>query len=125
MWSVVASSSMTAISPGSVTSHSNTISTVKCYFNNPLHPVLYRHIKYPSNSTLMTTFSRRNSAANSMGRKNSFPAAKEPVTKYGTSNEETPISLAMFHFLNAKVNAAATLLPFSYTRFFNFWKKCF
>lgn len=38
-----------------------------------------------------------------MKGENSFKVADEPVTKSGTSDHEIPISLAVFHFLNAKL----------------------
>jgi len=60
----------------------------------------------------MTRVSRKNSAANSMRGESSYGAADRPVIKNGTSSDATP---SMFQFLDAAVNAAATLLFFSYT----------
>ena len=51
-------------------------------------------------------------------------AIDEPVIKTGTYSDEAPISLAMLHFLNAKVNTATTLLHISYTLFMSFFNVC-
>lgn len=104
MSSVVASPVMTTISTGFRTSQFNKICTAKCCIHSPLRPVLYPHkysIKFPSPSTLINRVSRRNRAANSARGENSFKDTDQPVIKAGASSDETPISPAMFHFLNA------------------------
>lgn len=104
MSSVVASPVMATISTGFRTSQFNKICTAKCYIQSPLHPVLYRHkysIKFPSPFTLITRVSRTNRVANSTRGENSFEDTEEPVIKAGASSDETKISPAMFHFLNA------------------------